>query len=98
MIGAGHRGEKDRPELAIVEERTVELCTLVVPTVVNGLQSRGSFQQQVGFQFTRIGDLLGDRSVRLRRALHCQEAPARMRPISWRPLRPYTFPLLRYGC
>ena len=60
MVGAGDVGQENRPELAVVEQRLVEIGLVAVPGVVNGLQTRRRLQQQVGFQFARIGGLFRD--------------------------------------
>ena|SRR5712691_7948378 len=70
VVGVGDRGEDDRPEFPVVEERIVKRRLWTFLIVVNGLQARGRFQQEIGFEFTRTDDLLRDRSVSLRGALH----------------------------
>src|ERR1700687_443343 len=96
MLGACYRREKNRPELAIVAQGIVELRALAVPAVMNGLQARGGFEQQIGFQGPRIVDLARDHGICLRGVWHCREAPACTQSICWRPLTRYTFSLLRY--
>src|SRR5262249_11851286 len=98
VVGAGDGAEEDGPELAVVAQRELELGALAVPSVVDGLQLRCSFQKKTRLELTRTCDLLRHRSVGLRRVLHCSEAPARRRSISLRPLKPYTCRPLRYDC
>ena len=43
-----HRGEKDRPELSVVQQRVAEIRLAAVPAVFDGLEARRGLEQQVG--------------------------------------------------
>src|SRR5262249_21554286 len=86
-----------RPELAIIEQRFVELgLGVVAPAFVDGLQPRRGLEQKAGFKLSRIGRLPRYVFVRLGRALHCRTAPARRRSVSWLPSNPCRGRLLRF--
>src|SRR3954447_15387619 len=58
MIDVGHIAHEHRPELAIVEQRIVELGfdtarNLAVPVFLHGLQTRGRLKQQRRLELTR---------------------------------------------
>ena len=52
IVRARHRSQENRPELAIVQQRLVDLIA-VAPVVVHRLQPRRGLEQQVRFQLTR---------------------------------------------
>jgi hypothetical protein len=49
--------QEHRPELAVVEQRLVELGPVLILGVVHGLQPSGSLQQKIGLEITRARGL-----------------------------------------
>src|SRR5215467_10622580 len=67
---AGDVGQENRPEFAIVEERGVEEMPVALPVILDGLQSRGRTEQQIGLHLAWICNLPRDIFIRFCTNIH----------------------------
>ena len=79
MLALGGGREEHGPQLAVIEQRLVEVGALGFPLVADRLQPRGGLQEETGFKLPRRCNLLRYRSVSARPVLHFPADPSRMR-------------------